>query len=312
LSDEAQRALREVQAYFRLPSIGLVEKDQQVVRAIAALAALNADPFTLVFGGGTALARAHKLIRRMSEDVDFKVVPTVSITRSALRRQLGRLRAQVSAALQGAGFAFDAADTTAAWSMNENHYAVWQLPYASDSGAGEGLRPTIKVELNYAPLRCPAVTLPVQSFVAEAFGRPAEAPAVACVGVLETAAEKLVSLTRRTGMEMAGAGREPDPTLVRHIYDLHMLRALIEPAAVATLAQAIAVTDAQEFASQYPAYAADIPGETRKALAALQGEVLHRERYIRFLAAMVYGEQPAFETAVATVADLADRAWPTS
>ena len=60
---------------FRLPSVGLVEKDLHVVRAIAALAAIDAAPFALVFGGGTALARAHSIVRRMSEDVDFKIVP---------------------------------------------------------------------------------------------------------------------------------------------------------------------------------------------------------------------------------------------
>ena len=75
MSDDALRELREVQAYFRLPGIGLVEKDLHVVRAIAAVAAIDASPFSVVFGGGTALARAHKFIRRMSEDVDFKIVP---------------------------------------------------------------------------------------------------------------------------------------------------------------------------------------------------------------------------------------------
>jgi hypothetical protein len=39
------------------------------------LAAIDAAPFSLVFGGGTALARAHRLVQRMSEDVDFKIVP---------------------------------------------------------------------------------------------------------------------------------------------------------------------------------------------------------------------------------------------
>ena len=28
---------------------------------------------------------------------------------------------------------------------------VWQLPYSPPAGAGAGLRPTIKAELNYAP-----------------------------------------------------------------------------------------------------------------------------------------------------------------
>jgi Nucleotidyl transferase AbiEii toxin, Type IV TA system len=81
---EDERELREVQAHFRLPSVGLVEKDLHVVRAIAAIAQIDAAPFTLAFGGGTALARAHKLVSRMSEDVDFKIVPLPAL-RSAAR-----------------------------------------------------------------------------------------------------------------------------------------------------------------------------------------------------------------------------------
>ncbi len=40
-------------------------------------------------------------------------------------------------------------------------------------------------------------------------------------------------------MEMAGVSRDPDPTLIRHIYDLHMMRAPIDPAIVADLARAL-------------------------------------------------------------------------
>lgn len=309
MSDELPDNLRAIADFFGLPGTAAVAKDFHVVRAIRALAALDAAPFGLVFGGGTALARAHRLVRRMSEDVDFKVVPVVEapISRSALRRQLDRLRHHVSAVLQSAGFVFDAADKSVAWARDEGRYAVWQLPYGSAGGAGEGLRPAIKVELNYAPLRQPAVTLPVRSFVAEALNRPPEVAGIACVNIVQTAAEKLVSLTRRTAMEMAGASRDPDPTLVRHIYDLHMMRTLVDPAIVADLARAIATADAQEFASQYPAYATDIAGETHKALDALHSNPLHRERYARFMADMVYGERPEFGAAMATVAAAAER-----
>lgn len=311
MSDESLRELREVQAFFRLPSIGLVEKDLHVVRSIAALATVDVAPFDLVFGGGTALARAHRIIRRMSEDVDFKIVPRTAapVTRSRLRRQLDRLRQQVSAALQEVGFAFDPADKSLAFARAEGRYAVWQLPYPREGGAGEGLRPSIKVELNHAPLRRPTRMLPLSSFVAEAANRQPEVPQLACVGLIETAAEKLVSLTRRTAMEMAGASRDPDPALVRHIYDLHMMRALVEPAEIAALARVIAETDAQEFGSQYPAYAADIAGETRKALDALRTDPTHRRRYDDFVAAMVYGERPEFGEAFATVAGLVEDAW---
>jgi hypothetical protein len=132
------RELREVQAFFRLPSVGLVEKDLDVVRAIAALAALDAAPFGLVCGGGTALARAHRIVRRMSEDVDFKIVPRAAapVSRSALRRQPDHLRQRVSAELQAAGLAFDPADKSLAWACDEGRYAVWQLPYRSETRSG--------------------------------------------------------------------------------------------------------------------------------------------------------------------------------
>ena len=309
MNDEAQRELREVQTLFRLPSVGLVEKDVHVVRAIRAVMSVDIAPFTLIFGGGTALARAHKLVRRMSEDVDFKIVPqpAAPISRNGLRRELGKLGGKVTQALQGAGFAFDPADKANPRSQNENRYTVWQLPYDSGGGAGQGLRPTIQIELTYSLLRLPPVTLPVSSFVAEAYGRLPEIPALACVSVTQTAAEKLVALTRRTAMEIAGLSRDIDPALIRHVYDLHMMKDHIDPNQAATLAGEIARTDAAEFRNQYPAYADDLAGETRKAIEALRTDPTHARRYANFLAAMVYGEQTAYGDAMTTVSALAAR-----
>ena len=182
--------------------------------------------------------------------------PVAPVRRSGLHCQRSALRERITAALQAAGFAVDPKDPAQARSRDESGYTVYQLPYRAAVGAGQGLRPTIQVKLNYAPMRLAAVTLPVASFVAEAMNRPPEVPAIACVGVIETAAEKLVSLTRRTAMELAGASRDPDPTLVRHVYDLHMMRAHLDPAAVGALARGIAAADAREFRNQYPAYEA--------------------------------------------------------
>jgi predicted nucleotidyltransferase component of viral defense system len=308
LSDELPADLRPVADYFGLPGVGPVAKDFAVVRAIRALVALDVAPFTLVFGGGTALACAHKLIHRMSEDVDFKFVPTPAapVSRSGLRRQRSLLRDRVTAALQAAGFVFDPAN--AIRSKDENGYTVYQLPYAAD-GAGEGLRPTIQIELKHTTLRLPHVVLPVSSFVAEALNRAPEMPAIACASVTETAAEKLVSLTRRTAMDLAGLSRDFDPALVRHIYDLHVLRDHIDRGTAIALARDIAAVDAAEFRNQYPAYHADIAGETRKALDALHSDVVHRQRYDRFITAMVYGEKVEFNDAMRTVTDLVNDAW---
>jgi hypothetical protein len=248
---------------------------------------------------------------RRPTQLDFKVVPLAAapVSRSGIRRQLGQLHKRVTEAFQGAGFAFDPSDKSVSWSMDSNRYAVWQLPYTSDNGAGEGLRPTIKIELNNTLMRRPTIVLPVLSFVSEATNQPPETPAVPCVSIIETAAEKLISITRRTAMELAGAGREPDPTLVRHLYDLHMMRTLIDPAEVVTLSRAISAADGEEFRNQYPAYASNPAAETRKALKALHNDPTHQQRYNDFVSAMVYGEKIEFAVALATVTGLAEDAW---
>ena len=192
-------------------------------------------------------------------------------------------------------------------SRNGNRYTVWQIPYADGSGAGEALRPTIQIELTYAPMRQAPVMLPVSSFVAEAFGREPEVARIPCVSVTETAAEKLVALTRRIAMELAGLSRDPDPTLVRHIYDLHLMQAHIDPGQVAALARDIAAADAKEFRNQYPAYAANIAGETRKALDAMRTDPAYRLRYRDFIIAMAYGERPEFDAAFTSVVALAEK-----
>jgi predicted nucleotidyltransferase component of viral defense system len=62
-----------------LPSPALVEKDWYVVQAIAAITTIAASPFQLVFNGGTALSRAYRLIGRMSEDIDLKIITDYAI-----------------------------------------------------------------------------------------------------------------------------------------------------------------------------------------------------------------------------------------
>jgi hypothetical protein len=115
---------------------------------------------------------------------------------------------------------------------------------------------------------------------------------------------------RKTGLSHApdrhgSRWAEPDfdPAFVRHIYDLHVLRDHVDRGTVIALARDIAAADADEFRNQYPAYHADIAGETFKALDALRNDLTHRERYDRFVSIMVYGELIEFGEAMKTVDD---------
>ncbi len=299
--------VRAAQEHFGFLRPALIEKDWHILRAMRAVTSVNATPFQLVFAGGTCLARAHKLIRRMSEDVDFRIAPLDPdsvMSKSKRRKELHDLRDQITLSLQVAGFPIDTANGEQVLSRDDNRFTSYQLAYSIPGGTHELLRPTIQIELNYAALRRPSVGLPVASFIAEAFGRSPEIPAIDCMSVAETAAEKLVSLTRRTAMELAGLSRDPDPALVRHIYDLHVTRAHYDPQEVVELARGIMPQDAAEFGNQFPAYRNSPLEETRRAVEALTADASFARRYAEFLQIMVYGDRPAYNEAMATVSSL--------
>ena len=66
-----------------------------------------------------------------------------------------------------------------------------------------------------------------------------------------------------------GTGRlaqERDPTLVRHIYDLHMIREQYDAAEVAALAHEVMKADAETRGDKFPAWQKDPLGETLRAI----------------------------------------------
>jgi predicted nucleotidyltransferase component of viral defense system len=295
--------LVRVSTHFGLPSPALVEKDFYVVRALAAIATVELKELhlRLVFGGGTALSRAHRLIQRMSEDIDLRIVTD---SNRPGRGTLRRLRARITEALLGAGFKFDPEDPTYRKTGNETRYTIYRLPYAP-AAVGEGaLRPTIQIETAVWPLNRPAVELPVISFVAEALQRSPEVANIECVSILETAADKFVALTRRAGAELAGLVAEPDPTLVRHLHDLHALRGHYDPAEVAALARDIMLADAAAYGNQFPAYREDPMRETLRAAQGLAANAGYALQYEEFQRLMVYGSRTQYANCLDTLREL--------
>lgn len=268
-----------------------MEKDWYVVKALVAITSVKIAPFRLVFSGGTALSRAHRLISRMSEDIDLKVISEGPAPRPAYRR----LRDTMTEALLDAGFRFDPDNPMHRESGNASLYRLYRLPY-EPLAAGQGiLRPEIQIEAAVWPLRWPAIECSVTSFITEAFERPAEVAAIPCSSIAEVIAEKFVALTRRAGAELAKAGGPRDGTLVRHIYDLHVTRAHYDAAEVLELAREIMGADAEAYSHQFPAYRDDPVAETRRAVDGLAGDPSFAPRYAAFLRDMVYGkDRPEF------------------
>lgn len=128
---------------------------------------------------------------------------------------------------------------------------------------------------------------------------------------METVAEKFVALTRRAGAEFADAGGPRDSTLVRHVYDLHMLRSQYDPAEVVALARTIMLADVEAYGHQFPAYRDDPIGETIRAVGRMTDDPAFAERYATFLRDMVYGEVSEFDRAISSVLGLAGRLYGT-
>jgi predicted nucleotidyltransferase component of viral defense system len=83
---------------------GLVEKDWHFVRAIGAIAKVDPAGMLPAFSGGTSLSKGWELIKRFSEDIDFKVGEPPTESRAQARRALTAYRERVLGALAGAGF----------------------------------------------------------------------------------------------------------------------------------------------------------------------------------------------------------------
>lgn len=292
--------LLEVQSYFSLPSPALVEKDFQVAKALAAIATLNTGRLRLVFSGGTALGRAHRLIQRMSEDIDLKIIADSSPTRAELRA----LRESITQALLAAGFQFDPQNEHHRVSRNNSQYTLYRLPYQPTVAGHGALRPEIQIETALWPVRLPVVERSVQSFYAEAFGQPPEVARIVCVSVAETAAEKFVALTRRIAAEQATPPEQRDMTLVRHIYDLHAIHGHCQPADVRALIPAIMRADAEAYGNQYPPYRENPEAATTAALSTLESDTYYAQAFAALNRDMVYGEKVSFEAGVALMRQL--------
>ena len=160
--------LLEVQEHFGLPGPALVEK--RLVRHERWRRLPPSTPATsrLVFGGGTALSRAYGLTRRMSEDVDLKIVREKAPSRGELRK----LRADITDALLAAGFVFDPENEAHRKTMYEGRYTKYQQPYQADRRRqGNSLGPMSRSRPRSGRCVREAVEKSVISFVAEAYGR---------------------------------------------------------------------------------------------------------------------------------------------
>jgi predicted nucleotidyltransferase component of viral defense system len=285
----------------------VLEKDLLLTEVLQAINATDKDGIGLVFCGGTCLSKAHGLIDRMSEDIDFKLVVPTGVSRSARSRMLSQYKKRLARDLEQLGFHVPADQIVA---RDENSYVSLNLHYESRFPPVASLRTEIKVELNARPPVLPTASLPIRSMLSTLIEESASGVPIECIGVEETVAEKVLSFLRRTAEVRAGRNRaEYDDRLVRHLYDVRAIARAKNGLQLPHEHFATMVAgDAAQFRNQYPEFEQDPVGQMRAVMEALHNDASAFERdYLRFVDELVFGEPVSFAEARSVFIELAER-----
>lgn len=292
---------------IRYPSI--IEKDYYVTHIIHTLAGIENDHFRLIFAGGTCLAKAHKIVKRMSEDIDFKIQfkdVDGNFSKNHMLKELKKFRSQIMSALVLPDLIIGNTEV-----QNEGQYSRIELIYPALFAANDTLRPHLLLEFTLSNARFSTEHLKINTIIEDVIKiESLFAPThICCVSVDETAIEKWVGLTRRIAA-IERQYHQDDPTLVRHIYDLNAIKEANRiNDGFFNMAKIIVSHDAKQFKNQHPEYFNDPKSEILRSIEILKNQGLWKERYLRFIDSMVYDKTaaPDYDSAIFVLGNISDK-----
>ena len=201
---------------------GFVEKDWYAVQVLDAISAHHNNNITTVFCGGTSLSKGYDLLKRFSEDLDFRAqfVSTDPKTRNKSSRR--QFRTEIISLLQE----LETISTEQIEPDIGGNYFKFDLDYPCEVEQSTPLRSGLKVEYSFTQPRLDLELKPIKSFVSEFLG-PEPETEILCLSPVETAADKISALTWRV-LKRNRNDANDDPAMIRHLHDLCALSAVIE------------------------------------------------------------------------------------
>jgi predicted nucleotidyltransferase component of viral defense system len=287
----------------------VVEKDLYVTLAIETLINIDNRHFKLVFQGGTALAKAHRIVQRMSEDCDFRIIRREGqhFSNEQQRRFLRHFRKQLIEELENSGFLIHENDISV---RNEGQFITFIATYPTIFPVAQVLKPHLALEFFLGELHTPSITKPVTTLIRQTIGDKIAHPEfqVEVMSLEETAAEKWVALTRRVAT-MTRQNRHQDPNLVRHLYDLYKMQEqgkLKQP--FLHLITEIIQQDREQFKSHNTQYYKNPAAEIDRALVELESDQKWERYWNDFIQTMVFDQQkPSYGIALKSFKKLSPR-----
>lgn len=280
---------------------GLIEKDWHVVQAIAAIAAAGHGGMRPIFSGGTCLSKGWGVIKRFSEDIDFKVDQPAAPSKGAAERSRSEYCKMILTHLEGTGLKLGKVEIASAsqfFSADLVYQPVFRIP--------SGFRPHLLLQMRFTHPARPPTVRSIQSLIGQ-YGRKSPETNFPCIVLVETAADKMSALAWRV-IERNRADPNDDPTLVRHLHDLAAIENLIDVKDFADLA---ADTIARDVASRAKSGGpASLESRLDLMMQKLKADQEWKQDYDGFVRPYSYAPEAdriSFEAAVAACERLAER-----
>lgn len=286
----------------------IIEKDYYAVQLLKELSTISLSGYTLVFAGGTSLLKAHFNTFRMSEDIDIKLVPSLDILKESRSKQK-KLRKGIEEAISEKLNASSLFFIKSIKKRDEGKYQHFLVEYPKEFAEINALRPELQLEITESGNFDEAVEKPVSSMYAEAMKLQPEIKSILCASVELTASEKFIALLRRIAAFERNPSQKDDATLVRHVYDLHLIiNHHPNLNKITELVEKVIQNDILEFGTQHIEFKRSPKEELNFGLEILLNDHKYKDRYERFIGPLVFHPSPAsWDEAIKTVEEMAER-----
>jgi len=273
-------------------SVSALEKDLHLSVILEQLGSSRAELPELVLCGGTSLVKGHKLIARMSEDMDFKVAVSSTFSKNQRSSFLSRLKRHVSSLLTDNGYSVERVTA-----HNQNSFFRIEVGYSPAFPLEAALRPHVLLEFTVEEPFLPPVVCQATALLGFAVSEELHSVSFPCLEVAETVAEKSVAFLRRSRRGRSPSAQPWDSRLVRHVYDIGSIGANgVEYSTLeASFANAMG-RDSTRYASQDPEFRENPRMELARALRNLNSSALQAD-YETFVESLVAGPALGFEEA---------------
>ena len=196
-----------------------IEKDYYATKVVQAIGDYSHGKITPIFCGGTSLSKGYRILKRFSEDVDFRAQFNVGTTPTkSIRRNFRREICSLVESIEGITPDMEQMET------GGDHFKI-PLMYQQIAHVSSALRPHLKLDFSYTQARLNPEYRPISSFVTEFLKSPPEAR-ILCLAPLETAADKFSALIWRVNKRNR-SNEQDDPTMIRHLHDLCVLKGYV-------------------------------------------------------------------------------------